>query len=151
MNQSSAPETEIQPADPAARARAIWTIVAVTALAGSLVLALQFREEQINDWVAENTQALVQHPGIVFLITFVLMLPLVGAAIYMYRLADRIVRAQRMPPPGQKVIKDTPVITGRKAVRQGRGLKVMASLMGLFGLLLPFGLTLILMLLNKSN
>lgn len=150
MNQSPTPEQEIQPADPAARKRALWIVFASLALVLVLALVAYGKEDPVEKWLSENTEAIASSPGIVFIVTFILMTPIIGGAIHTYRLAGRIVQSQRIPPPGQKVIKDTPVITGRKAVRQGRGLKLMAALMGLFGLLLPFGLTLILMMLNKS-
>lgn len=150
MNQSPKPEQEIQPADPGARKRALWIVFVSIGLALILALVTFFKEDQIEQWLTVNAEAIASSPGIVLIVTLLLMTPILAGAIQMYRLAGRIVQSQRMPPPGQKVIKDTPVITGRKAVRQGRGLKFMAALMGLFGLLLPFGLTLILMMLNKS-
>ena len=150
MNAPQLPESDIQPADPAARKRAVWFVLFVAVLGGALALALVFREAQINQWLNQNAEILIQQPGIIYSVLFIAMLPLTGGAVYMYRLADRIIRSQRMPPPGQKVIKDTPVITGRKAVRQGRGLKFLSTLMGLIGLLLPFGIVVMLMMLQKS-
>lgn len=150
MSQEPDKKPEIQPADPAARSQALWLILAVTIVLGALVLAVQFKEQQINQWLIARFDKLVGQPEILFLIAFVVMLPLVGVAVHVYRLADQIVKSERIPPPGKKVIKDTPIITGKKAVRQGRGLKFTAVLMGLFGALLPFGLALILMMLQKS-
>ena len=150
MNPNPAPDREIQPADPAARKKAIWIALGAISLACLLALVLYFQEDRMNQWLSENADTLVRQPGIVFAVVFLAMLPLVGMAAYMFNQANRIIRAQRIPPPGQKVIKDTPVITGRKAVRQGRLLKVLTVFMGLFFMLVPFWIVLILMTLNKS-
>lgn len=151
MNQRSPePDIEIQIADPAARKRAIWLVFALIAIAGVIVFFLNSRESQINQWMANNAQSWVARPEILWLTAFVLTLPLLGGAVYVYRQGIRIVQAQRIPAPGQKVIKDTPVITGKKAIRQGRAMKFMAILMALFALGVPFGLVLIVMTLQTG-
>lgn len=144
-------EVEIQPADPAARARALWLVLIILIFGGALLVALYFHEERISEWARENLVQLAQQPTFLFLVVFVLMLPLVGVAVHVYRLASRVVKSKRMPPPGQKVIKDTPIITGSKAVRQGRSMQVMAVIMAIIGVLLPFGLAIILMMLQKGT
>ncbi len=46
--------------------------------------------------------------------------------------------AGRYPPPGLRVVRDTPVVVGEAAGRRGRLLQVFAVVMGLAGLLLAF-------------
>jgi hypothetical protein len=149
--QAPSEEVEIQPADPAARARALWLVLVILILGGALLVALYFHEERISEWAREHLFQLAQQPTFLFLVAFVLMLPLVGAAVHVYRLAGRVVTSQRMPPPGQKVIKDTPIITGSKAVRQGRSMQVIAVLMAVIGILFPFGLAIIVMMIQKGT
>lgn len=146
---SDHPET--QPADPQARRRAVWAILAIVILSGAFAIGLHFQGERLEQMAQQKLIELADRPAILFLVAFVVMIPLVGASIPVYRQASRIVKSGRIPPPGQKVIRDTPIITGRKAIRQGRGLQVMAILMALFGLLVPFGLAMVLMTLQKGT
>lgn len=144
-------DVEIQPADPAARARAMWIIAAVVVLGGLLVLALNLREEEINRWMGAFAKRLIDRPEILLFVAFVLMLPLVGVAAYIHHLGSKVVKAGRIPFPGQKVIKDTPIITGKKAVQQGRAMQVMAFVMGIIGVILPFGLVLVVIMLQRGT
>ena len=147
---TSSQDVDIQPADPAARKRAIWVFLLVVVLLGGPVAILEFNQDRLDLWFRENSIGLASRIDILFLSAFILMLPLVGAAVFVFRTATRIIKAERIPFPGQAVIKDTPIITGTKAVRRGRALQVMAALMGIFGLLMPFGLAVIVMLLQKG-
>jgi hypothetical protein len=61
---------------------------------------------------------------------FVFMLPLAGAALHLWSLGARVVRAARFPPPGLAVVRDTPVLTGEKAVVRGRLLRGLALVIG---------------------
>ncbi len=148
--QGESENVEIQPADPGARARALWTVAAVVVLGGFLALAAYEREEEITLWFRAYAARLVESPEILFLTVFVLALPLVGVAAYVFNFASRVVKAERIPFPGQKVIKDTPIITGRKAVKQGRAMQVMAIIMALLGVILPFGLALLVMIMQRN-
>ncbi len=56
-----------------------------------------------------------------------------------------------MPYPGQKVIKDTPVIRGAQAVQRGRIIQAIAVVMGLVSLALPFIPPLFVLYLSKGN
>lgn len=152
MQPSREPENpEIQPADPGARKRALWTLFAILVLTGTAAIAFHFYGGRVERWAQDQLLELANRPQILFLLAFVLMIPLAGASIPVFRQASKIVKSERIPPPGAKVLKDTPVITGKKAIRQGRGLQIMAVLMALFGLLVPFGVAIILMLLQKGT
>ncbi|HKJ18915.1 MAG TPA: hypothetical protein VJ984_16295 [Xanthomonadales bacterium] len=144
-------EIEIHPADPETRKRAFWLILVSVVIAVAFAIGIHFHGEKMGEWAEERMLELAEQPPIMFLVAFVFAIPLVGATIPMFRQAGKIVKSERIPPPDAKVVKDTPVITGSKAVRQGRGLQVMAVLMALFGLLVPFGVAIILMLLQKGT
>jgi hypothetical protein len=141
-------QVEIQRADPGARTRALLIVALVTVLGGAFAFALQFNEEAINGWLRNYAIGLLEKPEVLFLTAFVLMLPLVGFAVYIYYLATQVVKHQRAPFPGQKVIKDTPVVTGDKAVKQGQAMRALAIAMGLIGLLLPWSLALLIMMMR---
>jgi hypothetical protein len=49
-----------------------------------------------------------------------LLVCFLGPAVYLILIGARIIRSQRIPYPGQKVIRDTKVIEGKKAVFRGR-------------------------------
>src|SRR5688572_19353929 len=55
-----------------------------------------------------------------------LLAPLLAFAVYLWSLGGRVLRAQEFPPPGLRVIRDTAVLTGARAVSRGRLLKVLA-------------------------
>ena len=150
MIQAANTDSEIQLADPAARKRAIWIAIVAISAAGVLALVAHFKEGQVVAWLTENSDTMIRQPGIVFAVVFIAMLPLVCFSAYMFNQARKIIRSERIPPPGQKVIKDTPVITGRKALRQGRILRILTIIMTVFFLLVPFWVVMILMTLSKS-
>jgi hypothetical protein len=45
---------------------------------------------------------------------------------YLFTFGRRVVRAQRFPPPGQSVVRDTKIILSNEAVRRGRVLQCLA-------------------------
>ena len=151
MKRPSPPEdVEIQPADPVARKRALWTFVAVAIVAGMMALAVRNEDIDFEQWLGDHAAELIGQPGLLLLAAFVLALPLVGIAVYVHRAASRVVKAERIPLPGQKVIKDTPIITGKKAIQQGRAMQVVAVIMGIIGLILPFALALLVMMMQQE-
>ena len=62
-----------------------------------------------------------------FLSAVVLSAPLVAFAVYLWSLGAKVLRARQFPPPGYRVIRDTPVIGGQAAVLRGRGSKFLRS------------------------
>jgi hypothetical protein len=123
--------TEVQRADPAARRLAVVLVVA-GALVGSLLIAgLERYRAPLYDWILSDPQHRWQRLRLLFLLsTGVLSVPLLGFAAYLWMLGGRVVRAQRWPPPGQRVVRDTPVLHGRAAVWRGRTLRVLAACLG---------------------
>ena len=100
---------EIQKADPRARRNALW-LFAVTVVAGSALLA----------WIELSPVGLgperfAQSPGAVVLMLAILLALAAWAAVYAWRTGRRVVSAERFPPPGMLVVRDTPVHTGRRA------------------------------------
>jgi hypothetical protein len=66
----------------------------------------------------------------------VLLLPLVGFAMYLWRLGTRIVREERFPPEGTKVIRDVVVIHGDAARWRGRLAQVLGIALGAAGVIM---------------
>lgn len=60
----------------------------------------------------------------------VLSAPLVALAVYLWSLGARVLRAGQFPPPGYRVIRDTPVVGGQAAVLRGRAFRALALCLG---------------------
>ena len=118
--------TRIQKTDSAARKRAIATVITVV-LIGTFVVAL-FERSQITiaTWLLDNADTLENNRGIVVVGVAILCAPLLVSGIHIFFLGSRVVRAQRFPPPGHAVIRDTKIIEGRAAVMRGRFLQSMS-------------------------
>lgn len=116
--------TEVRRADPTARRAAALMLVGGMC-AGALLIAIFMRYRvPLGEWVRADR---AQRGRLMFLLLTALVAgPLLGLAVYLWSLGERIVRAREFPPSGLRVIRDTPVITGAKAVVRGRLLKVLA-------------------------
>jgi hypothetical protein len=69
------------------------------------------------------------------------LLPIV---IYLSLLAVRIIRSRQFPPPGTRVLRDTPIVRGKKALIRGLGLGLCAVwILGcaIFSAVIPYTLS----------
>lgn len=81
----------------------------------------------LNDWVHAGPGSAAQRLTLVFQLAAALVpAPLFAFAAYLWWLGGKVVLAQAFPPPGMRVVRDTPILTGRRAVSRGRLLKVLA-------------------------
>jgi hypothetical protein len=104
-----------------------------------LIVAFQRYRIPLRDWVLADPAAAAEWAKLVFLLLAVLLLaPLLAFAAYTWSLGERVLRAREFPPPGLRVIRDTPVITGEKAVSRGRLLKVLALVCGIISAVFGF-------------
>ena len=55
--------------------------------------------------------------------------PLIAFALYMYHFGSRAVRERRYPPTGVRMIRNTPVHQGDRAVRRGRLFQWLAGIL----------------------
>lgn len=70
---------------------------------------------------------------IVFTFIFLSIVPF---GLYMCRLGWRVIKHRQMPPPGTKVIVDTKVLEGNKAVTRGKlivAISLLLIVLGLYG------------------
>lgn len=128
---------DIQKADPMARRRAflILSVAAVIGAAG--VLLFERYRAKLERLIEDHADVLLAHPAVAAAALVVLTLPLYAATIALWRLGAAVVTAQRFPPPGQPVVRNTVVLRGWKAVYRGRVIQVLASVLLLAGLSLP--------------
>jgi hypothetical protein len=78
-------------------------------------------------WFREYLQNVSIHKAFRILetVTIVFLLSFIGPAVYLIRFGRKIIRHQCVPFPGMKVIRDTPVKRGQKAISVGKVLVVL--------------------------
>ena len=129
--------TEILRADPAARRQAALLVV-LGALAGALIfVGFERYRIPLRDWVLSEPAKFALRVKLVFLLSGALLsAPLVAFAVYLWSLGAKVLRAQQFPPPGYRVIRDTPIIGGQTAMSRGRVLEVLALCLGVASVVL---------------
>lgn len=120
---------EVQRADPAARRRALIAAGVVAALGWAAYFVLQ-------EWLSQlrgSNEAELRHSleGAMIWGSWAATLPVAVLAAWLWRFGGRVGRAGRYPPPGTKVIRDTPVFHGQSARLVGVAMRVLAAFLGL--------------------
>ncbi len=116
----------IQQADPKARQKAIWVICVATVLGLAAILAFEYVRDDFQSWLEQHFEFLLEHPLVVLVVSLVLVSPVLAAGTYLYWVGKRTVRAQRFPPPGYAVVRDTLVLEGGQAMQRGRVLQLLS-------------------------
>ena len=65
----------------------------------------------------------------------ILFLGVAPAGIYIFWIGGKVAKTKCFPPPGMKVIRDTRIVTGPKAVTRGAVLMIMAVVVILLGVI----------------
>ena len=122
--------SEVQKADPRARARAFIILVLASVSGSALILAGEMQWGAITRWLARDPEKALLRLELFFgILAVCLTCPVFVLSIYIWRLGRRIATAGLFPPPGLAVVHDTPVLSGRAARIRGRLLQVCAGLM----------------------
>ena len=129
--------TEIQPADPRARRRALILYFVCVFVGLLLIDAFSMYEQALIDWLERNFESIFTYRLPVVLAALLLAAPLFLMSGHLWRYANRCIDAGRMPPLGCAVFRPTPVRTGAAAVRYGSFLRGLALLVALSVLGLP--------------
>jgi hypothetical protein len=131
--------TEVQKADPAARRHAVLLIVVSTLLGAALIVGFERYRTPLRDWFLSKPEKLALRLRLLFLLCAAFVsVPLFGIAVYLWSFGGKVVRARRFPPPGHRVIRDTPILKRQAALSRGRSLKVLAGCIAVAGALLWF-------------
>lgn len=133
------PETrQVQRVDPVVRRRLILVLLVAATAGAGLVLWLErwlqgFQGRLPDDPVPPTEQIEWLLAGFSLLST----LPLLIGAVFVWRYGSAIVAADRFPPPGSSVVRDTPIVTGNAARRRGFLLRVFALTLAGFAVAVP--------------
>jgi hypothetical protein len=111
-------QPEIIPADKKLRARAVVLAVVLTVLGLIAMVLLKMHLQAVERLAEDDLSAAIEKAlRLTTAIAWIAGLSFVGMGLWLWRLGRRINRAGRFPPPGTKVINDTPVRTGAAARR----------------------------------
>jgi hypothetical protein len=119
---------EVRKADPAARRQAVLTVL-IGALVGALLIGgFEWYRDSLLDWLrAQASERPDRLRRLFFLSGAVLSAPLVVFAVRLWLLGETVLRARQFPPPGYRVIRDTPIVGERAAVVRGQILKILSA------------------------
>ncbi|MCK9275154.1 MAG: hypothetical protein M0P57_08695 [Syntrophales bacterium] len=112
---------DIRRADPDARRRSMQ--IAAVAFLVVFVTMIAFKKyyPALSDWIlSEQAEAGKRVGYMLIVLALIVSVPLAGLAAYLRSFGSRVIRAEEIPPPGQKVTRDTVIIRGRHAVIRGR-------------------------------
>ena len=130
--------TETQKADPRTRRKTIIFIFCAALIGVLFILAFEHYRPAIEDWLTRDPEQAVQRFQLVLIcLGLLISIPLLLFAAYFLRFGARIVEAERFPPPGAGVIRDTPVVAGPAARRRGRLIQAVAVLFIFIALAAP--------------
>jgi Na+-driven multidrug efflux pump len=128
---------EIQKADPVARRQALLLIVFATAIGSLLIAGFEHYREPFREWLtSEPAETASRAKLALYVAVLILCAPLIAFAAYLWLFGARVLRAQRFPPPGSRVIRDTPVVEGHGATTRGHVIQILAVCLGIGAALL---------------
>ena len=113
-------------------------LVVVGALVGSLfIVGFDRYRAPLLEWFLSDPEVLVDRLRFFFILAAVSgSAPLLALAVYVWTFGGKVIRAQRFPPPGHRVYRDTPILEGDKALARARGFKRFAVFLGVASALL---------------
>jgi len=118
---------DVRRADAAFR-RVVFAVLGASACAAALLIrGLERYQEPLSAWVRGDAIGSTPRTEIVVAVfAIVLVAPLAAVATYLSSLGRRAVRSGEFPPPGARVIRDTPIARGTEACSRGRVLQGVA-------------------------
>ena len=122
---------EIQKADPEARRKAVLLLVFAAALGGLLVSGFDHMREPFREWLVSEPAETVRRARLALSISMlVLAVPAIAFAVYLWLLGKKVLMALQFPPPGFRVVRDTPIVRGEAAVIRGHTIQILAVCLG---------------------
>jgi hypothetical protein len=107
----------IQRADPRARRRARWLVLAALPLLAGAAVGSELIARWLETLARERPAEAVAPIRLAIVgLSAATVLPLLGFAAWTWRLAGRVAAARRFPPPGVAVVYDVRVLEGHAAL-----------------------------------
>jgi hypothetical protein len=123
---------EVQKADPETRRKAILVFIFAAALGGLLISGFDHIREPFRAWLVSDPAETARRARLALSVSIlVLSVPAIASAIYFWLLGRKVLVAQQFPPPGSRVVRDTPVVRGAAAVTRGHAIQVLAVCLGM--------------------
>lgn len=129
--------TDTQRADPAARRKAIIIII-ISGIVGSLlILAFERYQTQLYEWLQSDYGRSAHRVKILIILAAAFgAVSLFSLSTYLWSLGCKVSNSQQIPLPGQRVIRDTPILEGQATMTRVRVLKTIAVLLAGAGVML---------------
>lgn len=116
--------SEVRRADPSLVRQMFLLLVAGAVVGGAGITLFERYRDALLAWVAADPQPRARL--VLGAVAAAAVGPLLACATYAWRVGVRTVHAEEFPPPGIRVVRDTPVVTGQPAMVRGRLLRVFA-------------------------
>jgi hypothetical protein len=116
--------SEVRRGDPSLARQMFLLLVAGAVVGGVAITLFERYREALLGWVAADPQPRARL--VLGAVAAAAVVPLLACAAYVWRIGVRTLRAGEFPPPGFRVVRDTPVVTGPPAMARGRLLRVFA-------------------------
>ena len=122
-----------QKADPNQRREALRYVLIAASAGVSIILIYR----ALFIWAASDEGLMVSRLAIVIATLYLPALPALRMCRRLWALGSAVSSSQRFPPPGIKVVRDTPVVTGRSAVFRGAVLHSVSIITGILLVVTP--------------
>lgn len=116
--------SEVRRADPSLARQTFLLVVAGAVVGGAGITLFERYRSALLAWVAIDPQPRVRL--LLGAVAATAVVPLLACAAYVWGIGVRTLQAGEFPPPGVRVVRDTPVVTGPPATARGRQLQVFA-------------------------
>lgn len=116
-----------------------------------MLTAVAGMQRDLTEWILAEPERSAGRIVLVLMVAAALLaVPLLVAATLMWRFAERINRAERFPPPGTAVVRDTEVLTGAPARRRALVLKAFSVFFAIAAVVVPVSMWRIAQSLGRS-